>query len=197
MGDLLVPLLVFALAGSFTPGPNNLMVTASGSAFGFVRTVPHMLGVTIGFGVMVLAFGLGLAQLLSVFPDLQRWLRVAGATYLLYLAARLALAGDPGRPEAGRQPLGFFEAGLFQWVNPKAWTLALGVVAAFTTAGGNATVAPAVIALVFMLTTLPSLALWCLFGVAIGRLMTSPRSRRIANLAMAGLVALSVAMLFI
>ncbi len=197
MGELLAPLLLFAIAGSFTPGPNNLMVTASGRAFGFARTVPHMLGVTIGFGVMVLAFGLGLTQVLSRFPDLHRWLRIAGAAYLIYLAARLALAGDPDRPEAGRRPLGFLEAGLFQWVNPKAWTLALGVVAAFTTVGGNVTAEVAVMALVFMLTTLPSLALWCLFGVAIGRLMSSPRARRIANLAMAGLVGLSVVMLFI
>jgi threonine/homoserine/homoserine lactone efflux protein len=197
MGNLIFPLTLFALAGSFTPGPNNLMVTASGTAFGFGRTVPHMLGVTIGFGVMILAFGLGLAQLLAHFPDLHRWLRIVGAAYLIYLAIRLALAGDPGRAAALRRPLGFFEAGLFQWVNPKAWTLALGVVAAFTTVGGSPVVELGVIALVFMLTTLPSLALWCLFGVAIAKFISSPRARRTVNVVMAGLVALSVVMLFI
>ncbi len=197
MADPIFPLLLFALSGSLTPGPNNLMVTASGTAFGFARTIPHMLGVTIGFGVMILAFGLGLAQLFASFPDTHRWVRLIGAAYLLYLAARLALAGDPGTAAARRRPLNFFEAGLFQWVNPKAWTLALGVVAAFTTVGSQVTGELAVISLIFMLTTLPSLALWCWFGVAIGRLLASARARRLINFTMAGLVALSVILLFI
>jgi threonine/homoserine/homoserine lactone efflux protein len=197
MGDLIIPLTLFAFVGSFTPGPNNLMVTASGTAFGFGRTLPHMLGVTIGFGAMIVAFGLGLAQVLARFPAVHQWLRFIGAAYLLYLAIRLAFAGDPESDKVLRRPLGFFEAALFQWVNPKAWTLAIGVVAAFTTVGANPTIELTVIALVFMLTTLPSLALWCLCGVAIAQLMSSPRARRVVNLLMAGLVALSVVMLFI
>ena len=201
MGDLIVALAVFALVGSMSPGPNNLLVTVSGTAFGFVRTVPHMLGVAVGFAVMVMAIGLGLAKVFAVDPDIHRWLRMVGAAYLIYLAVRIALAGDPGAGagvgQGTRRPLGFVEAALFQWVNPKAWTLVLGVVAAFTTVGGNLTAELAVIALVFVLAILPSLALWCLFGVAIAQFMSSPRARRITNLVMAALVALSVVMLFV
>jgi threonine/homoserine/homoserine lactone efflux protein len=197
MGDLLVPLIVFALVGSFSPGPNNLMVTVSGTAFGFGRTVPHMLGVAVGFAVMVMAFGLGLAQVFAAYPQVHRWLRFVGAAYLIYLALRIAFAGDPDATKAARRPLRFVEAGLFQWLNPKAWTLVFGVVATFTTVGGNLMAELAVIAVVFMVAILPSLAVWCLFGVAIARFMGSPRTRRIVNLAMAGLVALSVILLFL
>jgi threonine/homoserine/homoserine lactone efflux protein len=196
MGDLIVPLIVFAIVGSLSPGPNNVMVTASGTAFGFSRTVPHMFGVAIGFAAMVMAFGLGLAQVFAAYPNIHRWLRVVGAAYLIYLAVRIAIGGDPGASQAMRRPLSFFEAALFQWVNPKAWTLVLGVVAAFTTVGGNLTLELAIIALVFALAILPSLALWCLFGVAMAQFMSS-RARSIANLVMAGLVAASVAMLFL
>ncbi len=197
MRDMLLPLILFAAVGSLTPGPNNLMVTASGTAFGFGRTMPHLFGVTIGFGVMVLAFGFGLAEIFRAFPDFHWWLRILGAAYLLYLAVRIARAGDPGAAETARRPLTFIEAALFQWVNPKAWTLALGVVTAFTTIGGNLSFELAVIAGVFMLITFPSLAVWCLFGVAIRQFLASPRALRITNLVMAALVALSVVMLFV
>jgi threonine/homoserine/homoserine lactone efflux protein len=197
MPDMLMPLVLFAVVGSFTPGPNNLMVTASGTAFGFSRTVPHILGVALGFIVMVLAFGYGLAELFRAFPDFHWWLRIVGAAYLLYLALRIARAGDPGAAEAARRPLTAFEAALFQWVNPKAWTLALGVITAFTTVGGHLTAELSIIVLVFIVTTTSSLAVWCLFGVAIRRLLTSPRALRTTNLAMAALVALSVVMLFL
>ena len=110
---------------------------------------------------------------------------------------RIARAGDPGAAEAARRPLTAFEAALFQWVNPKAWTLALGVITAFTTVGGHLTAELSIIVLVFIVTTTSSLAVWCLFGVAIRRLLTSPRALRTTNLAMAALVALSVVMLFL
>jgi len=196
MGDLIVPLVVFAVVGSLSPGPNNVLVTASGTAFGFSRSVPQIVGVAIGFAAMVMAVGLGLTQVIAAYPEIHRWLRLVGAAYLITLAARIALSGGPGTSPALRRPLGFFEAALFQWVNPKAWTLVLGVVAAFTTVGGNLTLELALIALVFVLAILPSLALWCLFGVAIARFLSS-RARRIANLVLAGLVVASVAMLFL
>jgi threonine/homoserine/homoserine lactone efflux protein len=197
MGHVIIPLAIFAFVGSFTPGPNNIMVTASGTAFGFVRTIPHILGVGFGFAVMVVAFGLGAGQLLQAYPAWHQWLRIAGALYLLYLAWRIARAGDPGAAESARRPLGFLEAALFQWVNPKAWTLALGVVAAFTTPGGNLALQLAVIVGVFTATNVVSLAAWCAFGMAIRRFLASPRAPRITNLAMAGLLALSVVLLFL
>jgi threonine/homoserine/homoserine lactone efflux protein len=197
MGDTIVPLAIFALVGSFTPGPNNIMVTASGTAFGFTRTVPHILGVSFGFAVMVVAFGLGAGQLLQAYPAWHQWLRIVGALYLLYLAWRIARAGDPGAAESARRPLSFLEAALFQWVNPKAWTLALGVVVAFTAPGGSVALQLAVIVAVFSATNVVSLAAWCAFGMAIRRFLSSPRALRATNLAMAALLALSVILLFL
>jgi threonine/homoserine/homoserine lactone efflux protein len=197
MGDTIVPLAIFAFVGSFTPGPNNIMVTASGTAFGFTRTVPHILGISFGFAVMVVAFGLGAGQLLQAYPAWHQWLRIAGALYLLYLAWRIARAGDPGAAESVRRPLSFLEAALFQWVNPKAWTLALGVVVAFTAPGGGVALQLAIIVAVFSATNVVSLAAWCAFGMAIRRFLSSPRALRATNLAMAALLALSVILLFL
>jgi threonine/homoserine/homoserine lactone efflux protein len=197
MGDTIVPLAIFAFVGSFTPGPNNIMVTASGTAFGFARTVPHILGISFGFAVMVVAFGLGAGQLLQAYPAWHQWLRIVGALYLLYLAWRIARAGDPGAAESARRPLSFLEAALFQWVNPKAWTLALGVVVAFMAPGGSVALQLAVIVGVFSATNVVSLAAWCPFGMAIRRFLSSPRALRATNLAMAALLALSVILLFL
>jgi threonine/homoserine/homoserine lactone efflux protein len=197
MGDTIIPLAIFAFVGSFTPGPNNIMVTASGTAFGFTRTVPHILGISFGFAVMVVAFGLGAGELLRAYPAWHQWLRVAGALYLLYLAWRIARAGDPGAAESARRPLSFLQGALFQWVNPKAWTLALGVVVAFTAPGGSVARQLAVIVAVFSATNIFSLAAWCAFGMAIRRFLSSPRALRATNLAMAALLALSVILLFL
>ena len=197
MHDNLGPLVLFALIGAFTPGPNNIMVTASGAAFGFARTIPHIAGVTIGFAIMVIAFGLGLGSVFQAWPWLHQWVRVAGALYLLYLAWRIARAGDPAAADAAGKPLSFTEAALFQWLNVKAWTLALGVIAAFTTVGGSLWAELAAITVVFAIATVASLVAWCLFGMAIRQLLASPRARRIANLTLAALLALSVVTLFL
>lgn len=197
MGSSLVSLILFAVVGSFTPGPNTIMVTASGAAFGFARTMPHMLGVTAGFSAMVFAVGLGLGQIFASAPQAHGWLRIAGSAYLLYLAWRIARAGDPGAAESARKPLTFVEAALFQWINPKALTLSFGVVTAFTTAGGNIWGELGLIAAIFALACFPALVVWCLFGVAIRRFLASPRALRVVNLTLAALVALSVAMLFV
>lgn len=196
MHETLLPLTVFAFVGSFTPGPNTMMSTASGTAFGFCRTIPQIVGVTIGFAVMIAAFGLGLAEVLRRYPDLQSWLKYVGAAYLIYLAVRIAMAPPPTDKGSTGRPFSFIEAALFQWLNPKAWTLALSVVTAFVSAA-NAIFDLAVIIVVFAVMTVSSLCVWCLFGVAIRRLLESPRALRITNLVMGALIALSVVMLFV
>jgi threonine/homoserine/homoserine lactone efflux protein len=195
--DNFVGLALFAFVGAFTPGPNNIMVTASGATFGLARSVPHIAGVTAGFAIMVIAFGLGLGSVFQSFPWLHHWLRIAGALYLIYLAWRIARAGDPGAAEPARRPLSFIEAALFQWLNIKAWTLAIGVIAAFTTVGGDLYRELSAITLVFAIATVISLLCWCLFGMAIRRFLSSPRALRITNLALAALLALSVVTLFL
>src|SRR5882757_5552491 len=120
MNELLGPLVLFAAAVTLTPGPNVVLVTASAANLGFRRTVPQMIGITFGFGSMVLATGLGLAGVVHAEPRLHALLKYAGAAYLLYLAWRIARA-DAASASARARPIGFFEATLFTWMNPKAW----------------------------------------------------------------------------
>jgi threonine/homoserine/homoserine lactone efflux protein len=197
MQDIIIPLTLFALAGTVTPGPNNVMLTASGASFGFRRSVPHMLGITIGFPVMIAAVGLGLGEVFTRYPQLHLALKYIGAAYLLYLAWRIAQASGPDNGEAGGRPLTFLEAAGFQWVNPKAWMLAVSSIPAFTTVGGNYYLELAVIGLVYAIICLPSCAAWCMFGIAIRRLVNAPGAARVVNLGLAAAVALSVVLLFI
>ena len=197
MFELLLPLTLFAIAGTVTPGPNNVMLTASGSAFGFRRTLPHMLGITIGFPIMVFAVGLGLGEMFTRYPSLHLALKYIGAAYLLYLAWRIAQASGPENGEASGRPLTFLEAAGFQWVNPKAWMLAVSSIPAFTTVGGNYYAELAVIGAVYAAICFPSCAAWCMFGVAIRRLVSSPGAARVVNLLLAAAVAASVVLLFI
>jgi threonine/homoserine/homoserine lactone efflux protein len=196
--EKLLPFIVFTFVGSFTPGPNNMISTASGAAFGFVRTLPQMLGVSIGFPAMLLALGLGLGEIFRQLPWLHEALRYVGAAFLLYLAWRIARTADVEAVEA-RRPLTFVEAALFQWLNPKAWTLCLGVIAAFTTPGlsiGASLVELGVLAFLAGVIAFIALVVWCLFGVMIAKLLRDERKRRIFQLSLAALLALSVVSLF-
>ena len=138
MRELLGPLILFAAVMSLTPGPNVIMVTASAANFGFRRAIPQMLGITLGFGLMVMAVGLGLAGLVHAEPRLHTVLKYAGAAYLLYLAWRIARADARGSAlRRAQSRSAFFEAALFQWINPKGWVTAVGALAAYTTVGGD------------------------------------------------------------
>ena len=195
MSELLGPLVLFAAAVTLTPGPNVVLVTASAANFGFRRTVPQMLGITFGFGSMVLATGLGLAGVVHAEPRLHTVLKYAGAAYLLYLAWRIARA-DAAGASARARPIGFVEATLFTCMNPKAWVSALGAAAAFTTVGGNLLLESAMIAGVLAAFCLLSAAVWAGFGTVIGRYLANPRVRRIFNGSMAALLALSLIPVF-
>jgi threonine/homoserine/homoserine lactone efflux protein len=192
MYGLLGPLFLFALAMSITPGPNNVMVTASAANFGFRRSVPHMLGVTLGFPAMILALSLGFARLFQAYPQIHLAMKYAGAAYLLYLAWRIARAGGDGAAAGKTRPIGFVEAALFQWINPKAWIIAVGALTTYTTVGGSVLGEAALIALIFIVTCFPSLALWALFGAGLGHWLENPRARAIFNWSMAGLLVLSL-----
>jgi threonine/homoserine/homoserine lactone efflux protein len=194
--------IAFAVSMSATPGPNNAMVTASGATWGFRRTVPHMLGISFGFPAMLVAVALGAGEVLRARPWLHEALRWAGIAYLLWLAWKIGAAepetpgeaaSDKGQGSASR-PLSFAQAALFQWVNPKAWVIELGAVAAYTTGAGSGLVAQtAVLALIFLLVTLPTVALWTLVGVGAARVLRTRRALRAFNLAMAALLVLSLA----
>lgn len=191
--ELFLAFLVFALVGSITPGPNNLMVLTSGVNYGFVATLPHMLGIALGFGVMVVAVGLGLGAVFTAVPILHDVLKYLGAAYLLWLAWKIATSGpihQDGKAAAGR-PMSFLQGALFQWVNPKAWVLALGAVATYAPRDGLI-VNVLLIAAGFVALALPTTALWALFGVGLRRLLSRPAYLVIFNVAMALLLVLSL-----
>ena len=198
MGDgiLLGPLILFAAAMCLTPGPNVVMITASAANFGFRRAIPHMLGIALGFGVIIIAVGLGLAGLFAAVPRLHTVLKYAGAAYLLYLAWRIAQADAAGSDAKRAKPINFLEAMLFQWINPKGWVIAVGALAAYTTAGGDVRVQTAVIAGVLAIVCFASVVLWAGFGVAIARFLGRPRARAAFNWSMAGLLVISLIPVF-
>lgn len=180
----------FAFVTSVTPGPNNMMLLASGANFGFRRTVPHMLGISIGHLVMTLVVGLGLAGLVHQEPRVLVVLKWVSVAYLLWLAWTLAKASAPqGVPGQGR-PMTFLGAAAFQWVNPKAWTMSLGAVAAYATEATVLNVA--IIAAVFAAINLPSVSVWTLAGEHLRRFLTSPARLRAFNHTMAALLIASL-----
>lgn len=190
--DLLYAFALFALVSSITPGPNNTMLLASGVNFGFRRSMPHALGVSLGFMVMVIAVGLGLGEVFKVLPWAYTVLRWAGASYLLYLAWKIARSGPPSAAvEDTRKPMSFLGAAAFQWVNPKAWIMAIGAITTYAPAQGYL-VNVFVIASLFALINLPSVALWVSCGSALRTVLSQPRWLRLFNWGMALMLVLSL-----
>ena len=181
---------LFAFAASVTPGPNNAMMMASGANFGIVRTAPHMAGVVLGFTILIFAVGLGLGALFAAWPILQGALYWLGSAYLLYLAWRIATSRSIGGAEVGR-PMTFGQAIAFQWVNPKAWTGAIGAVASYAPAHAYLTNL-FVICAIFMAVNIPVTMLWTAGGVGLKRLLRRPAALRAFNIAMGVLLALSI-----
>ncbi|RVQ17251.1 LysE family translocator, partial [Sinorhizobium meliloti] len=130
--DTLLALFLFAFTTSITPGPNNMMLFASGVNFGFVRTIPHMLGIGIGFFVLLIAVGLGLGALLHSVPLLYTALKFAGGAYLVWIAWKIGTSRSLGEGRANAVPMTFLQAAAFQWVNPKAWVMAVSAMATYT-----------------------------------------------------------------
>jgi threonine/homoserine/homoserine lactone efflux protein len=189
--ELFSALLLFVIVTLFTPGPNNAMLMTSGLNFGFQRTLPHMFGVALGFGVMVLAVGLGIGALFTAYPVIYTALRVVGIAYLLYLAWAIATAGGMEDRDGGARPMKFVEAAAFQWVNPKAWVMAVGAVSSY------AAVAPfplniGLIAGLFTALGLVSSTTWLLFGQGLRRILGSPGAVRFFNYTMAAALVASL-----
>ena len=188
--DLLLGLAAFAFVSSITPGPNNLMLMASGANFGFRRTLPHMLGVALGFVLMVVLVGVGLAELFERHPAAHGALRATSVVYLLYLAWRIATAAAPDAASGEGRPFGFLQAAAFQWVNPKAWAMALTAVTVYTASRSAFEIV--LVALVFGAINLPSVGSWAWLGQEMRRVLTSPARLRAFNLTMALLLVASL-----
>ncbi|MEM6609909.1 MAG: LysE family translocator [Pseudomonadota bacterium] len=184
MIEMLPPLMLFAFASSITPGPNNIMLLASGANFGLRRTIPHMLGISLGHAVQVTLVGLALLSVFERFPVVQTILLVPCILYLFYLAWRVAQAAPPGDAPASAKPLTALQAALFQWVNPKAWYMSIYAQTNFAP-DGPLVVSAVFVALAFAATNLPSVTVWAWGGVQVRRLLQTRARLRVFNYTMA------------
>ena len=190
--ELLLAVILFAFVTSVTPGPNNMMLLASGVNFGIRRSLPHMLGISLGFMLLVAAVGLGLGQLFEQFPPLYTALRYGGTAYLLYLAWKIAASGATDADgKATGKPFTFLQGAAFQWVNPKAWIMAIGAITTYTPQEGFL-VNVLLIAALFALVNCPSVGLWTVAGSMLRRWLDRPRVLRAFNIGMALLLVASL-----
>lgn len=194
--ELLIAFIAFAFVTSVTPGPNNMMLLASGVNFGLRRSVPHMLGISLGFMVLVMCVGFGLGQVFEQVPVLYTVLRYLGAAYLLYLAWKIAGSGAPDSAGGERgKPFTFLQAAAFQWVNPKAWVMAIGAITTYTPQE-NFLVNVLLIAGLFALVNCPSVGLWTVAGSLLRNWLRNPRVLRAFNIGMAVLLVASLYPIF-
>ncbi len=189
--ELVSALALFAFVSSATPGPNNLMLMSSGANFGFKQTLPHLFGVSLGFAIMLILVGLGVSQLFDLLPISYTILQVLCIGYLFYLAFKIATNTSPiGEAQVNNKPFSFTQAALFQWVNPKAWSMALSAISLY--APSKTLLSVLLVALIFGLINLPCVSLWTLLGQKLQRVLAKPIRLRIFNVFMALLLVLSV-----
>lgn len=182
--DLLSALIVFAVVSSITPGPNNLMLMASGANFGLRRTIPHMLGISLGHGFMGFLLGIGLIAVFRAYPVIKQSMLVICSLYLAYLAWKIANAAAPKDAQADGKPLTFLQAAAFQWVNPKAVYMAI-TAQTYYAPGESGWWGALVVAVVFALVNLPSVSIWAWGGTQVRRWLATPSRLRAFNWTMA------------
>jgi threonine/homoserine/homoserine lactone efflux protein len=187
---LMLSVVPFALAMSLSPGPNNIMIAAIASRHGARRTLPYLLGTLVGMSALMLAAGFGLGELFVRWPSAHGSLKAVGVAYLLWLAWRVATA-PASREITADKPFGFLTGMLFQWLNPKAWMMALGAISIFTTVGGAVHAETLLITLTCSVAFVPALVLWTIIGVTARRFLTSARTVAVFNASMGVLIALS------
>ncbi len=188
--ELLSALILFAFASSATPGPNNLMLMASGANYGFTRSIPHMLGISVGFALMIVLVGAGLAQIFEAYPVSYTVLKALSVLYLSYLAWKIATAAPIRKSAEDGRPMTFLQAAAFQWVNPKAWAMALTALSVY--APSQTLTAFALVAVIFATVNLPAITFWTVLGQQMARILTNPRRLTTFNWTMAGLLIASL-----
>lgn len=189
--EVVATLIAFAFVGQATPGPNTLMLLASGVNFGLLRTLPHIFGIALGFGTLLLAVGLGLGEVLKASPKLHIALKIAAGAYLLYLAWKIGTATSIRSGDSAGEPLTVLQAAGFQWVNPKAWFVAIGAMATYTNPE-NYTATMLMVAACFMIVLWPCALLWAGVGTALRTALDEPKRLRIFNITMGVVLALSL-----
>jgi threonine/homoserine/homoserine lactone efflux protein len=188
--EIIPALALFAFVSSATPGPNNLMLMASGANYGFRRTVPHMMGISVGFMVLMLLTGIGLVQVFEIYPVSYTILKVLSVVYMLYLAWKIANAAPVKARKVTGKPMTFLQAAAFQWVNPKAWAMALTAITVYVADSGQFMLLAA--AVIFACVNLPSVTIWTVLGQQMARFLTNPNRLRAFNWTMAALLIASL-----
>jgi len=188
--EVIPALALFAFVSSATPGPNNLMLMASGANYGFLRTIPHMLGISIGFLVLMLLTGMGLVQIFDLYPISYTVLKIASVVYMIYLAWKIANAAPIEKRSAAGRPMTFLQAAAFQWVNPKAWAMALTAITVYVADQGAWMLLIA--AICFSMVNLPSVGVWTILGQQMARFLTNSGRLRAFNWTMAVLLLASL-----
>ncbi len=191
--EFLSAVFLFALSSTVTPGPNNLMLLSSGVHHGVRRSLPHLLGICCGFPAMVVLIGLGFGLVFGRWPWLHQLIQVLGLAYLVYLALLIARSSPDVQASGRARPMRFWQAVLFQWVNPKAWVMATGAIATYTQVGPDLPLQALLIGTVFFVVAFPCVGVWLVGGAGLQRLLASPARQRGFNLLMAALLIGSIA----
>jgi len=180
-----LPFATYSFVMSITPGPNNVMLTASGATFGFRRTIPHILGISVGFGAELLAVCAGLGAMFNHWPYVQTVLRWVGAAYLIYLGIKMLGGSGPANSRSSSRPVTFFEAAVFQFLNPKAWVMTITAATMFLPHELGVLAAGAYMLFIMVVMNMPCIAVWALFGSSLRRFLERPATRLGFNAAMA------------
>ncbi|WP_417690113.1 LysE family translocator [Pseudidiomarina sp.] len=190
--EIFIAVLFFAFSTTITPGPNNVMIMSSGVNYGMRASMPHFLGICLGFPLMVLLVGFGFGVIFEKFPNLHQLIKVVGVVYLLWLAWHIASAEPKAIKRGDKKPFTFWQAALFQWVNAKAWMMASGAVAAYTTVQGNPVMEVVAITLAFLLMAFPCVGVWLLFGSLLRKVLSNSIFQRVFNITMGLILVASI-----
>ena len=190
--ELYLAIFFFGVSTGVTPGPNNIMLMTSGMNFGIKRSIPHVLGICVGFPVMIILIGLGFSIVFEKLPILHEVIKILGLVYLLYLSWLIASASPDKLESKESKPFTFLQAALFQWVNPKAWVVATSSISAYTTLEGNIYSQVLIIAIAFFFAAIIATSTWLVFGKGIKQILQSAKQQRIFNISMAALLVASV-----
>ena len=193
----IIPIILFSISTTLTPGPNNLMMLSSGLNFGVKKSLPHYLGICIGFPIMIIAVALGLGMLFTQYPWLHQALQIIGACYMLYLAWSIITSQKQTNTKGSAKPITFLQAALFQWVNPKAWIMTIGAVSMFTTITHHYLNEAMIVSAIYFFTCIPCVGIWMVFGALLQRWLKDAKQRKRFNYVMAILLVISIVIIFV
>ena len=192
--DFIIEILFFAFATSITPGPNNIMVFNAGINYGFCKTIPHILGICLGFPIMLICVGLGMGSFFEKYVMLHKLFKIGAALYLIFIAWKIANTNNirlSGCTNNKVGPISFWQASLFQWINPKAWIMAVVAVSTYTTIGGNYYEIVR-IAFIFIIVSFPCVSAWTIVGQYIRKFVTKEKYLKCINITSGLLIIMSL-----